>query len=36
MILYDFVYVKPETFNSANTQQIAKAVEQINNKFIES
>ena len=33
--IYDFVYVKPETFNSANTQQIAKAVEQINKKFIE-
>ncbi|MBT8384258.1 MAG: PEP/pyruvate-binding domain-containing protein, partial [Bacteroidia bacterium] len=34
--IYDFVYVKPETFNSANTQQIAKAVEQINKKFTES
>ena len=33
--IYDFVYVKPETFNSANTQQIAKAVEQINKKFTE-
>jgi len=33
--IYDFVYVKPETFNSANTQQIAKAVEQINEKFTE-
>jgi hypothetical protein len=33
--IYDFVYVKPETFNSANTQQIAKAVEKINSKFTE-
>lgn len=33
--IYDVVYVKPETFNSANTQQIAKAVEQINKKFTE-
>lgn len=33
--LYDFVYIKPETFNSANTRQIAAAVEQINKKFIE-
>lgn len=31
----DFVYVKPETFNSANTRQIALAVEQINKKFTE-
>jgi hypothetical protein len=31
----DFVYVKPETFNSANTRQIAAAVEQLNKKFIE-
>ncbi|WP_372745899.1 PEP/pyruvate-binding domain-containing protein [Lutibacter sp.] len=30
----DFVYVKPETFNSANTRQIAAAVEKINKKFI--
>ncbi|MCK5814541.1 MAG: phosphoenolpyruvate synthase [Flavobacteriaceae bacterium] len=29
----DFVYVKPETFNSANTRQIADAVEKINKKF---
>jgi hypothetical protein len=29
----DLVYVKPETFNSANTRQIAAAVEQINKKF---
>ena len=34
--LYDFVYVKPETFNSANTRQIAVAVEKINKKFIDS
>lgn len=33
--LYDFVYVKPETFNSANTREIAIAVEQINKKFTE-
>jgi len=31
----DFVYVKPDTFNSANTREIATAVEKINNKFIE-
>ena len=30
----DVVYVKPETFNAANTRDIAKAVEEINNKFI--
>ena len=33
--IYDFVYVKPETFNSANTREIAEAVERMNNKFIE-
>ncbi|MDV7186592.1 PEP/pyruvate-binding domain-containing protein [Lutibacter sp. TH_r2] len=32
----DFVYVKPETFNSANTREIAKAVEEINKKFEEN
>ena len=31
--IYDFVYVKPETFNSANTREIAQAVEEINRKF---
>ena len=31
----DFVYVKPDTFNSANTREIAIAVERINNEFIE-
>ena len=31
--IHDFIYVKPETFNSANTIQIAAAVEQINKKF---
>lgn len=31
--MYDFVYVKPETFNSANTREIALAVEEINKKF---
>ena len=34
--IYDFVYVKPDTFNSANTRQIAAAVEKINKKFITS
>tara|TARA_R110001583_G_scaffold103870_1_gene251197 strand:- start:9724 stop:12756 length:3033 start_codon:yes stop_codon:yes gene_type:complete len=29
----NFVYVKPETFNPANTRQIASAVEKINKKF---
>ncbi|WP_456378975.1 PEP/pyruvate-binding domain-containing protein [Lutibacter sp.] len=33
--IYDFVYVKPETFNSANTREIADAVEKMNTKFIE-
>ena len=33
--IYDFVYVKPETFNSANTREIAAAVEKMNKKFIE-
>ncbi len=28
-----FVYVKPETFNPANTREIATAVEKINKKF---
>ncbi len=31
--MYDFVYVKPDTFNAANTRQIAASVEQINSKF---
>ncbi len=31
--IQDVVYVKPETFNSANTREIANAVEQINKKF---
>ncbi len=31
----DFVYVKPDTFNSANTREIAIAVERINKEFIE-
>ena len=29
----NFVYVKPETFNPANTRKIAAAVEKINKKF---
>jgi uncharacterized protein (DUF1499 family) len=32
--IQDVVYVKPETFNSANTRHIAAAVEAINKKFI--
>ena len=32
----DFVYVKPETFNSANTRQIAAAVEKLNRKFLQN
>jgi len=31
----DFVYIKPDTFNSANTREIASAVEKINKKFEE-
>ncbi|MFK5957531.1 MAG: PEP/pyruvate-binding domain-containing protein [Lutibacter sp.] len=34
--IYDFVYVKPETFNSANTREIAAAVEKMNKKFLEA
>jgi len=33
--LHDFVYVKPDCFRAADSQQIAERVEQINNKFIE-
>ncbi len=33
--IYDFVYVKPDTFNSENTKEIAVAVEKINKVFIE-
>lgn len=29
----DIIYVKPETFNSANTREIAETVEEINKKF---
>ena len=32
----EFVYVKPETFNPANTREIAKAVEELNKKFAEN
>lgn len=32
----DLVYVKPETFNPANTRQIAAAVEKINKNFVET
>jgi len=31
--IFDFVYVKPDTFNPANTRQIAAKVEEINKKF---
>jgi hypothetical protein len=31
--IHDFVYVKPETFNAANTREIALAVEDINKQF---
>ena len=33
--IQDLVYVKPETFNSANTREIAAAVERINKNFSE-
>jgi len=33
--IYDFIYVKPEIFNPANTREIAKAVEDMNTKFSE-
>ena len=32
--IHDLVYVKPETFNSANNKTIAEIVETINNNFI--
>tara|TARA_R110001592_G_scaffold168948_2_gene405305 strand:- start:6603 stop:8987 length:2385 start_codon:yes stop_codon:yes gene_type:complete len=32
--IFDIVYVKPETFNSANTREIANAVEEMNKKFV--
>ena len=31
--IHDLIYVKPETFNAANTRKIAAAVEKINKKF---
>jgi CheY-like chemotaxis protein len=31
----DFVYIRPETFNPANTRDIAAAVETLNKKFVE-
>ena len=34
--IYHLVYVKPETFNPANTRQISKAVEEMNKKFVEA
>ena len=33
--LYDFVYVKPETFDPSKTREIALAVEEMNTKFDE-
>ena len=33
--IQDFVYVKPDRFNPAKTIEIAREVEEINNKFIE-
>lgn len=33
--IHDFVYVKPETFSSENTKEIAVDVEKINKAFIE-
>ena len=32
----DFVYVKPETFDPANTQKIAESIESLNKEFVES
>ncbi len=32
--IYDFVYVKPETFNAADSQQIALNVEKVNEQFL--
>ncbi len=32
--IYDFVYVKPETFNNLNTQKIVYAIERLNDKFV--
>jgi hypothetical protein len=34
--IYDFIYVKPETFKSENTREIALAVEEINKRFVEN
>lgn len=31
----DFVYIRPETFNPANTRDIAAAVEKLNKKFVD-
>lgn len=31
----DFVYIRPETFNPANTRDIAAAVEMLNKKFVD-
>lgn len=34
--IYDFVYVRPESFDSAHNQDIAESVGRINEKFLES
>ena len=34
--IVDFVYVKPDSFDSANNQEIANQVEALNQKFLES
>ncbi len=34
--IHDFVYVKPESFDSAHNQEIAEGVGRINEKFLES
>ncbi len=32
--IYDIIYVKPETFNAANSSEIAMEIEKLNEKFI--
>ncbi len=32
--VYDFVYVKPETFNAANNAEMATRIEQLNQRFL--
>ena len=33
--IYDIVYVKPDSFDSLKTHEIAKSIEVLNNKFLE-